>query len=186
MQKRDPRSSGRRSAPGAATAPPAPPGKAGLTEGDSVRPLNTVCHQCLPVCTVEPRLLDLGLVAPVRPIHEPGRETNPTGLLSREHDWGGLGPRGSTALGRLKITPGEDWKDLPGARGPSGPGAGRRVSLRLASCQESLCCPRPPGFGLWAHIPAARSPSWSPGARARGKGWHISYVLGGQRRKWTT
>lgn len=56
-------------------------GMAGLTQGDSIGPFDIVRHQRLPVHTIEPRLLDLGLEPPVRPIHVPKRKKSPTWFL---------------------------------------------------------------------------------------------------------
>ena len=56
--------------------------KAGLTQGDSVGPLNTIRHQCLPAHTVEPGLLNLGLEPPVRPIQEPRGEKTQLSFLT--------------------------------------------------------------------------------------------------------
>lgn len=62
--------------------PPPPSRKAGLTQGDSIGPLNTIRHQCLPAHTVEPGLLNLGLEPPVRPIHEPRGEKTQLSFLT--------------------------------------------------------------------------------------------------------
>lgn len=93
--RQDPWSSRQWSAPGARTAPlPAPSRKAGPHPGDSIGPLNTIRHQCLPAHTVEPGLLNLGLEPPVRPSQYMNlEERNPTELLGQEHDWGSLATR---------------------------------------------------------------------------------------------
>lgn len=63
-----------------------------LTEGDAIRPHDVIWYQGQAICSIQPTLLNFGLLTPVRPVHKAKEDTDRTFKKWKTHDGRWLNP----------------------------------------------------------------------------------------------
>lgn len=63
-----------------------------LTEGDAIWPHDVICYQGQAICSIQPTLLNFGLLTPVRPVHKAKEDTDRTFEQWKTNDGRWLNP----------------------------------------------------------------------------------------------